>query len=265
MPSPLAAATIAPVDGRMATSALAGLVLARVFSASFCSPTFSVVVSGLPGTGLTSNNTIGSASAAGDGVGEGLAELPLGFAAANRTRTPGVPRSCASYRCCNPESPTWSPATTAPPDLSTSSLAASPTVPMMGRAKSRVGASIWLVRMESAPGMARIREPMGRSAASIRSTMARTKASLPAAATSAAYAFGSILTTFASRIADALALSPLTFDLSIPIRNTDRSSTIGTPSSPSSSPRSGLRRRCDSRFVPSSWGCTMPGCHVVFH
>ena len=73
----------------MATSALAGLVLARVLSASFCSPTFSVVVSGLPGTGLTSNNTIGSASAAGDGVGDGLAELPLGFAAASRTRTPG--------------------------------------------------------------------------------------------------------------------------------------------------------------------------------
>ena len=49
-----------------------------------------------------------------------------------------------------------------------------------------------------------------------------------------------------------LAVSPLTFDLSIPIRNTARTTTMGSPSSPSSSPRSGWRRRCDSRFVPSS-------------
>ena len=52
LPSPFAAATIAPVEGRMATSALAGLVSARVFSASFCSPMLSVVVSGLPGNWL---------------------------------------------------------------------------------------------------------------------------------------------------------------------------------------------------------------------
>src|SRR5512132_1584044 len=153
----------------------------------------------------------------------------------------------------------------APPDFSMSSLVASPTVPMIGRAKSRVGASIWLVRMESAPGIARILEPSGRSGASMRSTIARTNASLPAAATFAAYALALILTTFASRIADALALSLLTFDLSMPILNTVRSSTIAAPSSPSSSPRSGYRRRCVSRFVPSSCGCTMLGCQLVFH
>ena len=88
---------------------------------------------------------------------------------------------------------------TAPPDCSTSSLVASPTVPMIGRAKSRVGASICPVLMDRAPGMARIREPRGKSGASIRSTIASTNASLPAAATLAAYALGSILTTFASR------------------------------------------------------------------
>ena len=110
---------------------------------------------------------------------------------------------------------------------------------MIGRAKSRVGASICPVRMDSAPGMARILEPRGRSGASMRSTMAGTNAPLPAAATFFAYALGSILTTLASRIADAFASSPLTFDLSMPIRKTGRSTTMGSPSSPSSSPRSG--------------------------
>ncbi len=121
------------------------------------------------------------------------------------------------------------------------------------------------MRMESAPGMARIRSRVAGQQRPCAARWLERRRSLPAAATSSAYAFGLILTTLASRIADALALSPLTFDLSIPIRNTGRSSTIGTPSSPSSSPRSGLRRRCDSRFVPSSWGCTMLGCQLVFH
>ena len=81
LPSPFAAATMAPVDGRIATKALAGFVDASVFSASFCSPTLSVVVNGLPGTGFTSKSTTGSVSAAGEGVGDGLAEAPLGLAA----------------------------------------------------------------------------------------------------------------------------------------------------------------------------------------
>ena len=113
--------------------------------------------------------------------------------------------------------------------------------------------------------MARSSEPSGTSGASMRSTMAGTKALLPAAATFSAYAFDLILTSLASRTADDLAFSPLTFDLSIPIRNTGRTTTMGSPSSPSSSPRSGWRRRWDSRLVPSSCGCTMFGCQLVFH
>ena len=52
-PAPLAAASTSPVDGRMATTALAGATVATTDSAAFCSPTSSVVVSGVPGVGST--------------------------------------------------------------------------------------------------------------------------------------------------------------------------------------------------------------------
>src|SRR6185312_6456507 len=53
---PLATARTAPVDGRIATRALAGLVSARVFSASFCRPTFIVSFRSRPSTGWTWNS-----------------------------------------------------------------------------------------------------------------------------------------------------------------------------------------------------------------
>ena len=103
-----AATRTAPVDGRIATSAAAGLVLANVFSASFCRVTCRVVVSGLPATGLTSKTVTGSGAALGLGVGVGLglAELAEFLAGTSWTRTPGVPRSWVSYRFCSPDSPT---------------------------------------------------------------------------------------------------------------------------------------------------------------
>ena len=90
----------------MATRALAGLVSASVFSASFCSPMLSVVVSGLPAIGFTSKSTTGSASAVGEGVGEGLAELSFGLAAASRTARRASRASVRRSASASPVSPT---------------------------------------------------------------------------------------------------------------------------------------------------------------
>ena len=98
--------------------------------------------------------------------------------------------------------PTWSPATTVPPDSSTISLVASPTDPMIGRAKSRVGPSIWSSSIGSAPGIANTSRFRGRPASVVRKTMASTNARGPAAATLAAYALASMPTSRARRRTD---------------------------------------------------------------
>ena len=168
-----------------------------------------------------------------------LAELPLDLAAASRTWTPGVPRICcvvALLQSSQPDLVTGDHSSAGLVDVLLCCLADDPDD---GPGKIAGRGEHLASRMESAPGMARIFEPSGTSGASMRSTMAGTNALLPAAATSFAYAFALILTTLASRTAEVLAASSLTFDLSIPIRNTGRSTTIGAPSSPSSSPRSG--------------------------
>ena len=240
LPWPFAAATIAPVEGRMATRALAGLVFASVFSASFCSPMLSVVVSGLPDSGLTSNSTTGSGSAAGEGVGDGLAELPLGLAAASRTSHTGRAAHLCVVALLQSGQPHLVSGNHRPAgivDVFLCCLADDPDdgsgkVAGRARASGRCG---W----RALPGWhgfsSRVAGPVHPCAARWPERKRCYRQQPP----SIAYALGLILTTLASRIADAFAFSPLTFDLSIPIRNTGRSTTMGTPSSPSSCPRSG--------------------------
>ena len=132
--------------------------------------------------------------------------------------------------------PTWSPATTVPPDSSTISLVAWPTDPITGRAKSRVGLAEHLVVLdrqrsgdcEHLPvrGPLRIRGP---------ETMASTNARGPASATFFVYALASMPTSRARRRTDASTAAGSSSDLSSPIRTTGRSCTIGSPSWPSNS------------------------------
>ena len=136
---------------------------------------------------------------------------------------------------------------------------------MTGRAKSRVGPSIWSSSIGNAPGIANTSRFRGRSGSVVRKTMASTNARGPAAATFFAYALASMPTNRARRRTEASTAAASSSDLSSPIRTTGRSCTMGSPSWPSSSPRSGSSRDWVSRLVPSSWAWRMFGCQLVFH
>jgi hypothetical protein len=88
----LAAARIAPVDGLIATIALAGVTLLRIRSARSCSRGSRVRCSGVPSTALVWNSFV-----------------PLPSLCAASTITPGVPRSWSSYRASRPDRPASSP------------------------------------------------------------------------------------------------------------------------------------------------------------
>jgi hypothetical protein len=97
LPGPLAAARIRPVDGWMATIALAGSTSSRISSARVCSGMLSVRLRSWPGTGLLSN-TVSAGAGVGVAVGVTLGE-GLGLATGlvtSRTTTPGFPRSRSS-------------------------------------------------------------------------------------------------------------------------------------------------------------------------
>ena len=216
-------------------------------------------------SGLGSVDGAGVADPADEPEGDGDAEDEPEVNGSSRTWTPGVPRRVLSYRFCSPDRPTSSPATTAPSESSTISLVACPTVPRMGRAKSRVGASICSLWIGSAPLIANTSELAGRASSVSRYVIASTNASSPAAATFLAYVAALMSTSFASFVAAAVAASPSTTVLSIPIRTTGRSLAITSSSSPSTSPRSAVTRRWLSRFDPFSWGSTIEACQAVFH
>ena len=114
--------------------------------------------------------------------------------------------------------------------------------------------------------MAKTRSLSGRSSASARNTMASTNASAPAPATFFAYACGVDVHQagqLPGRRGGRVALRPPTCRCrSAPPSAARRS---GPRPAPRSSPRSAATRRWDSRLVPSSWGCTMFGCQLVFH
>ena len=96
LPSPFAAATMAPVEGRMATSALAGFVSASVFSASFCSPDVQRCRQRLAGDrlGLEEHNRFGFGSS----VTASERGLPEYRSAWRRRAEPGRPACRASGR-----------------------------------------------------------------------------------------------------------------------------------------------------------------------
>ena len=192
LPSPFAAATMAPVDGRMATKALAGLCRRQRLFRELLQPDIERRRQRLAWhrLHLEEHDRLGFGGWRGSRR-WACRELPARLGGdqshphAGRATHLSVVAFLQSGQPDLVSGAPWRRRTS-----STSSLVASPTVPMIGRAKSRVGASIWLVRMESAPGMARIFEPSGRSGASIRSTIAGTNASLLAAATFARVRFG---------------------------------------------------------------------------
>ena len=127
---------MSPVDGRIATRALAGPTSARAFWAARCAGMSMVVLSEVPGFASAVYR---------------VRRLPWSSTAT--TVAPRVPASCSSYLFWRPEMPTSSPARIRPLLSLTSSAVAGPTLPRMAEAKSLSGASGSLSAMVRAPGM----------------------------------------------------------------------------------------------------------------
>ena len=239
-----------PVEGRIATTALAGPTPASAASAWVCSRGSSVVRSGSPLASSVLNSSRSSEPSS-----PPTAE----------TTIPGVPASCSSYRACRPDSPTSSPGWIAPSDFFTISAVAGPTRPRIGAANSRVGASGTSPPSATAPLIPLSSAPLTEPASASRSTSASMNALGPAALTSLAYAAGSMSSSTASARAEATARAAGTLVLSMPKRTTGRRVTSGSSAAPRMSPRRACSVVASSDSPSVSDGSTTDGARVAVH
>ena len=249
VPGPFAATRMSPVDGRIATRALDGPTPESSRSAACCSRWSSVSRTGRPGRASSANSS---------------RSPPSGSTAF--TTTPGVPRSWSSYRACRPESPASSPIWYLSGLSSIISAVTSPTVPRIGAANSRVGASGRVSLTTMAPGMAeRCSGSTSAGTSSRRNTIASTNASGPAASTCLAYGAAETPTSRASCRADSPARAAFTWVRSMPNRSTGRSLTSGCPPAPRIWPRSGSTEPASRTSPCFSDDSTTVGFHTACH
>ena len=260
----------------MATRAAAGRVRASVFSARVCRGTLNVIVRSLPATGLVSKIVTG-----GRGLGLALGRCSgwcYGLTRAGPRRRAGrrfggqqaapAPRAGrAAAGRSGAADPTDPPGRRIRPHHRRRRRSPStprPTVPTIGRAKSRVGASTCSPWMGRAPGIACTAEFGGRSS----SVFAQHDRLHERLGTGVGHflgvrASGRSRPTGPAERPTRPTGQPGRAVLSMPIRTTGRSIMIASPRSPSSSPRGAGSRRWLRRLPPSSCGCSTVGAQLL--
>ena len=247
-PGPFAAATIAPVDGLIATIALAGLTVLRMCSASSCSRGSRVRWSGVPSTGSARKS---------------LVFFPSGSTAS--IATPGVPRSCSSYRASRPDSPASSPTEYTPGLSLMISAVTGPTEPRIGAANSLVMPSGTSSAIASTPLMSLYCDITVAGTSSRRNAIACTNALSPAAFTCLTYGAASMPTSWARRRAESGACAAPTLSRSTPKRTTGRSVIRPTPCGPRMSARVAPTVVASRVSPAASDGWMMPTFHATAH